>query len=61
MTLVHWLILLVVCVILFIITRLWVGMVDAIFEKVKRLFLGNRSPKGNWHTLEEKEEEDSDK
>lgn len=61
MTLVHWLILLVVCVILFLITRLWVGFVDAIFEKVKRLFLRKKEPTGNWHTLEKKEEEDSDR
>lgn len=44
---------LVVCVIWFIITRLWIGAVDGVFSLLKKVFKRKDSNQENWHTIDE--------
>lgn len=45
---------LVVCLIWFIITRLWIGVVDGVFSLLKKVFKRKDSnPDKNWHTIDE--------
>ena len=45
---------LVICVIWFIITRLWIGAVDGVFSLLKKIFKRKDSNRDkNWHTIDE--------
>ncbi|MDD7510904.1 MAG: hypothetical protein PUK21_00745 [Peptostreptococcaceae bacterium] len=46
--------LLAICTVVFIISRLWIGLVDAIIEGVKKAFgVGKKDSTDNWHTIDE--------
>ncbi|WP_028263554.1 hypothetical protein [Atopobium fossor] len=50
----YFLVFLAVCVVWFLITRLWVAGIDAIISLFKKMFGLNKSePTKNWHTLED--------
>lgn len=50
----YFLILVAICAIYFIITRVWVGAIDGMFSLLKKAFHSNKSKNDvKWHTLEE--------
>lgn len=61
MTWMHWIVLIIFCVIAYVIKRLWIGLVDTIFDRLKRLFSGKQKSEDTWHTLNKKEDETSEK
>lgn len=51
--LIYLLLFLGVCVIWFLVTRLWVGVIDLFVDVLKRLFkIGRREDGKKWHVLE---------
>lgn len=52
------LVLVCICVVWFVITRIWVGLVDLVIGGLKKLFgIKKKERKGNWHVLEKNEKE----
>ncbi len=51
-----------VCVVWFVITRVWVGFVDLVIGGLKKLFgIKEKEREGNWHVLEKKDKDDEKK
>lgn len=52
------LVLVCICVVWFVITRIWVGLVDLVIGGLKKLFgIKKKEREGNWHVLEKNEKE----
>lgn len=52
------LVLVCICVVWFVITRIWVGLVDLVIGGLKKLFgIKEKEREGNWHVLEKNEKE----
>lgn len=52
------LVLVCICVVWFVITRIWVGLVDLVIGVLKKLFgIKEKEREGNWHVLEKNEKE----
>lgn len=50
---------LVICIVWFLITRIWVALVDTIIAALKKLFRSDKNDAaGSWHTLDEIGEKD---
>ena len=52
------LVLVCICVVWFVVTRIWVGLVDLVIGGLKKLFgIKEKGREGNWHVLEKNEKE----
>lgn len=52
------LVLVCICFVWFVITRIWVGLVDLVIGGLKKLFgIKEKEREGNWHVLEKNEKE----
>lgn len=52
------LVLVCICVVWFVITRIWVGLVDLVIGGLKKLFgIKEKEIVGNWHVLEKYKKE----
>lgn len=47
------LVFLVVCVVYFFITRIWIGGIDLLIAGIKKILRVDRDDGKNWHTLDE--------
>ena len=52
------LVLVCICVVWFVVTRIWVGLVDLVIGGLKKLFgIKKEEREGNWYVLEKNEKE----
>ncbi len=55
-------ILLITCIVIFIISKIWMGLVDTIISIIKKIFGKNKeSATDNWHSLEDIRKEDRER